>query len=108
MPAGRLFQILKRLVPKMFKLSCMSGRVPVLGPVLKRMVPVANYSGILPLTEGQLLDWALLDTFDWLSPKYDKPQTAATLERWLYEAGLKDVEVERVGVLVGRGRRDAI
>jgi len=102
-----LFQILRRAVPTMFNISCMVGRLPLLGCTLRRLIPVANYTDILPLTSRQLLEWALLDTFDWLSPRYDKPQTAATLRRWLSDAGLTDVEVEQVGHLVGRGRRAA-
>ena len=68
-------------------------------------VPVANYEGIYPLTEAQLREWAVLDTFDMWSPIHDHPQTAATIERWLSEAGLVERDVFRVGHLVGRGTR---
>jgi hypothetical protein len=49
----------------------------------------------------------VLDTFDWLSPRYDQPQTPATLRSWLEDLDLAAVETLRVGPLVGRGVRPA-
>jgi hypothetical protein len=66
---------------------------------------VANYTGILPLSEQQLQEWALLDTFDWFSPAYDNPQTSSTIRGWLHQSGLVEVEVLKAGHLTGRGRR---
>lgn len=101
----RLFRIVKAAVPAMMSISSALGRLPGIGKFLKRLVPVANYEGILPLTEMQLHEWALLDTFDWLSPAYDNPQTFETARRWLENANLVDIEVLRAGHLVGRGRQ---
>ena len=39
------------------------------------MSPVANYEGMYGLDDRQLREWAVLDTFDMLSPQYDQPQT---------------------------------
>ena len=103
MPKTRLFAILESLVPNLLSLSRLLGRVPVLGGGLKRLVPVANYVGMLPLTEQQHLEWSLLDTFDWLSPQFDNPQTATTVRQWLEDAGVEDIEVLKAGHLVGRG-----
>lgn len=104
-PRQRLFHILERLVPTLFWVSCLAQRVPLAGPLLQRLVPVVNYTGTYPLRAEQHLEWALLDTFDWLAPTYDQPQTAVTLRRWLQQAGLTDVEVEKIGHLVGRGTK---
>jgi len=104
-PEAHLFAVLQKLVPLLLPVSRGLARVPIAGPLLKRVVPVANYEGILPLNREQLGEWALLDTFDWLAPKYDNPQTAATARAWLVEAGLDHVEVLRAGHLVGRGIR---
>jgi SAM-dependent methyltransferase len=103
MPKTGLFAILELLVPKLLPLSRILGRVPVIGGGLKRMVPVANYAGILPLSEEQHLEWSLLDTFDMLSPEFDNPQTEITVKQWLREAGLEEIEVFKAGHLVGRG-----
>jgi SAM-dependent methyltransferase len=104
MPKVRLFAILERIVPEMLPLSQLLGRVPALGGGLKRLVPVANHIGILPLSESQHLEWSLLDTFDWLSPEFDYPQTPETIKHWLEGAALEQVEVLKAGHLVGRGR----
>jgi hypothetical protein len=73
--------------------------------VLKRGIPVADYTGVLPLGNKQLEEWALLDTFDMLAPTHDSPQTATQLEQWIKQAGLVDIEVFHAGLLVGRGRK---
>lgn len=98
-----LFSILQRTVPGMLILSCWADSVPLLGPILKRLIPVSNYTNVLPLHPKQLEEWALLDTFDALAPEYDQPQTEPTLRRWLEDAGLINIAVDRVGHLVGRG-----
>lgn len=105
LPRLHLFAALERLVPVMLPISRALARVPGVGKLLKRLVPVANYDGIYPLTEPQLIEWALLDTFDMLAPAYDQPQTAATARRWLEQAGLRDIEVLTAGLLVGRGTK---
>jgi SAM-dependent methyltransferase len=101
----RLFSALEKLVPVMLPVSRALGRVPIAGSLLKRLVPVANYEGILDLNDTQLREWALLDTFDWLAPTYDQPQTAANVTRWLMQSGLTNIEVLKAGHLVGRGAK---
>lgn len=105
MSKEELFKRLQRWVPKLLPVSMFLGRIPVAGTFLKRLVPVANYKGILPLSDQQLHEWALLDTFDWLSPEFDNPQTAATVHDWFQQARLEDIEVLKAGHLVGRGRK---
>jgi len=106
MQPKKLFGILQASVPVLLPVSQFLGAVPVLGRSLKRLIPVANYTGVYPLNAGQLKDWALLDTFDMLAPRYDHPQpTAGRLRRWLEAAGLAEVEVFRAGHLIGRGIR---
>ncbi|MFO1422300.1 MAG: methyltransferase domain-containing protein [Candidatus Competibacteraceae bacterium] len=99
----RLFKILEFLVPKLLLLSRVIGRIPRIGNGLKRLIPVANYDEILPLSESQHLEWSLLDTFDMLAPAYDHPQTPKTVKHWLEMAGLERIEVLQAGHLVGRG-----
>ena len=102
-PPQRLFAVLETWVPRLWSLSCTLGRIPLLGAPLSRLVPVVNYSGSLPLTERQHLEWSLLDTFDWYAPAYDSPQTARTLAEWSRRAGLQQLEVTRAGHIVARG-----
>lgn len=105
MAQPKLFSLLERWVPSLLAVSQSLGRVPLLGRLLKRLVPVADYTGIYPLTDQQLREWALLDTFDMLAPAYDNPQSVATVLRWFDEAKLMDVQVGHWGHLVGRGTK---
>lgn len=105
MQKDRLLRLLRVMVPPLFRLSSLARRVPLAGRWLQRLMPVANHLGVLPLSQAQHLEWSLLDTFDWLSPRYDSPQTPERLHQWLVRAGLSQVTVERAGHLIGRGER---
>lgn len=99
----RLFRLLQRWVPALLVSSQMIGRIPVIGNALKRVIPVADYTGRFPLSKQQLYEWALLDTFDMLAPTYDNPQKAKTVRSWFHHAGMLEIEVGHWGHLVGRG-----
>jgi SAM-dependent methyltransferase len=103
----RLFALLESTVPAMLRTSQMLGRVPLFGRVLQRFVPIVDYTGIYPLNDRQLQEWALLDTFDMLAPAFDNPQTPATARAWFEQAGFEDVRVFHEGHLVARGRKPA-
>jgi SAM-dependent methyltransferase len=105
LPQQSLFKILQRAVPILLPVSQALGAVPAVGRFLKRLIPVANYTGVYPLNAQQLKEWALLDTFDMLAPEYDKPQRARRVRRWLEAAGLAGVEVFRQGHLIGRASK---
>jgi SAM-dependent methyltransferase len=105
LPQERLFAILQRAVPSLLALSQGLGSLPGAGRLLKRLVPVADYTGIYPLSGPQLKEWALLDTFDMLAPEYDNPQTVASVRIWFEQAGLSGISVFHEGHLVGRGER---
>jgi SAM-dependent methyltransferase len=100
----RLFTIIERATPSMLRLSRLIGRIPFAGRQLRKVVPVADYEGFLPLTPVQRQEWAVLDTFDWLAPRYDQPQDADTLRHWFENAGLEAIEVQVLHHLTGRGR----
>jgi len=60
-------------------------RVPRLHRFMSCVVPCWNYRGILKLTDEQFVEWAILDTYDALGSRYDKPCTRAELVGWLNE-----------------------
>jgi SAM-dependent methyltransferase len=99
----RLFGALERWVPRVLRVSASVRRLPLLSRALRSLTPVADYTGVLPLSAQQQLEWSLLDTFDWYGPAYDHPQTARTLRTWSGEAGLREVEIVKAGHLVVRG-----
>jgi len=104
-PPDALFSLIERAAPALLAASRGVGRVPVAGRALRRAIPVADYEGVLPLDERQRLEWAVLDTFDWLSPRYDQPQTMETLRRWAEHAGLVDIQMLHPAHLTLRARR---
>jgi len=57
--------------------------VPVVGGVLRRLVPVADYRDRLPLSPEQLREWALMDTHDMLITRHTYPQRWKDLQRWM-------------------------
>lgn len=105
-PRRTLARIVEWYVPKWLPIDTRLSRVPKLGAAVTSVVPCWNYTGIFDLDRDQLRAWAVLDTFDALSPRYDVPQTIASVEEWTRAAGLVDVSVRPGGngILVN-GRR---
>lgn len=62
--------------------------------VLNRFVPVCEIDRTLPagMNKEQLREWIILDTFDMFSPEYDQPQRLSTVEKWVKEFGMVDVD----------------
>jgi 2-polyprenyl-3-methyl-5-hydroxy-6-metoxy-1,4-benzoquinol methylase len=102
-PKDKLFKSLEVIVPILLPISIFISKIPLIGKVLKRAIPVANLADEIPLNMQQLKEWALLDTFDWLSPEYDNPQNGKTVYEWLSRAHFKNIKVLKAGHLVGRG-----
>jgi hypothetical protein len=48
---------------------------------------IADYSNV-GVPEAVLREWAYLNTFDMLAPRYDLPQTGRSVRSWLDQAGL--------------------
>jgi SAM-dependent methyltransferase len=103
--SGHLFRVLEAVTPALLRVSRVIGSTPAVGHKLRYLVPVANYHGVYELDSQQLLDWAVLDTFDMFGPAYDQPQSEAAVRGWFERARLADVEVLRLGHLVGRARK---
>ena len=99
-----LLTLIKTTMPVLFPLTEVTFRIPVLNRVFQFMIPVSNYVGgnVINnpgLTMKQRYQWALMDTFDMLSPEYDQPQTLQEVEETLNEAGVTNVRrTSRVGL----------
>jgi ubiquinone/menaquinone biosynthesis C-methylase UbiE len=93
----RLHTFVAWYVPKLIPIARALNRIG--GAAGRRLVPVLDQSDKAVLQTFQR-EWAVLDTYDALSARYDQPQTDATLQRWFGECGFTGVEV-RNGV--GRG-----
>ena len=108
LPRRWLRRIVEWYVPKWLPVDTRLARVPKLGRFLTAVVPCWNYTGLLPLDDEELRAWAILDTYDALSPRYDFPQTLETVREWCDAAGLVEVTVREAGngieVTAQRGR----
>ncbi len=99
-----LFQAIRYLMPIMFAITEVTFRIPYLGRLFRYMIPVANYVSLPELSLRRRYDWALLDTFDMLSPQYDQPQTERVVTPLLSAEGIEElVRLQNPGLnLVGR------
>ena len=104
-PQDKLFAFLEKHISKLLFLSRLVGKIPLFGVFLKRLVPVADYKGIFNLNDRQLYEWALLDTFDNLSPEYDNPQSIKTAKKWFEDIDFENIEVFHSSHLVARGKK---
>lgn len=106
MKPDRLLKVVERTVPWLLPLSDAIAKLPWIGRKLRYAVPVMNHRLSLPeLSDKQVREWAILDTFDMFGARYDQPQTGPVLREWLQSAGLQDGEILSRGFLIARGRR---
>jgi ubiquinone/menaquinone biosynthesis C-methylase UbiE len=80
-----------------FWYSALGQASPVLGRAtthLADMLGICDYRQEIPEASPDLVrEMSLLDTFDMLSPAYDRPRRPATLRRWLEQLGMCDIDV---------------
>jgi SAM-dependent methyltransferase len=100
----RLYRWVRGYINVMWPLASLLRRIPKVGKSLNWRLLVADYSAD-GLQRRFLKEWAYLDTFDMLSPRYDYPQTLKEVRRWFDESELTDVEVEYgYNGIEGRGK----
>lgn len=102
-----LYNIVRASTSSLLGMADFLGRIPLIGRrFLVRFLPVSIPGSSVP--EEKRLEWAILNTFDAYSPRYDQPQTTETLREWFNEAGLNAIEIFKdsgVGTYVGRGTK---
>lgn len=112
LPPQLLLRILRWYVPAWRRLDSRLRRshrrwLSKVGFYVACVIPCWNYEGVLSLCKSALDEWAVLDTFDALSARYDYPQTPETVRSWFGKAGLADITVELGGNgTVGRARKE--
>nr|MDQ2936990.1 class I SAM-dependent methyltransferase [Acidobacteriota bacterium] len=102
----KLLSGIERAMPFLFPITNVLFRLPLAGRVFMFAIPVANYVHERSLTAAQRYDWAILDTFDMLSPQYDQPRTQGEIEEALGRAGivnLKRLDNSGVNVIGEKG-----
>ncbi|MEZ0072544.1 SAM-dependent methyltransferase [Planotetraspora sp. GP83] len=86
LPPAVLYGLVERAVPKLLAL---------------RAIP-----GLDHLDGETARSWAVVTTFEWLSPRHLRPQPRRRLERWTRDLALREVAIDRhFGVYVIRGTK---
>jgi SAM-dependent methyltransferase len=88
-----LYSWCERYVDFMWPLTKFFNKIPKIGRHINWSLFVADFSNNYPLTNEIAKEWAILDTFDRLSPYYDFPQTLKTVQNWFIEAKFQDIDV---------------
>lgn len=105
MDKEKLLRFLEKFIPLWLPVDTVIKRIPIVGRYLGAIVPCWNYF-YTDLSREQKVQWAIMDTFDALSPAFDKPASVRDVKRWFREAGLNEVIVRKGGNgVVGNGSR---
>lgn len=100
----KLLGLIKIAMPILFPITDLLFRLPALGKLFSFIIPVANYVNERRLTREQRYNWAILDTFDMLSPEFDLPMTEQEAFTILKENDIEEIlRLKNPGLnLVGR------
>ncbi|MBA3662160.1 MAG: methyltransferase domain-containing protein [Gammaproteobacteria bacterium] len=82
---------IKIVSPLLFIMTEILFRIPFLGKCFKFIIPYANYVEMTDLSMKQRYEWAILDTFDMLSPAYDSPMTEKEVCQCLELCDIKNI-----------------
>jgi SAM-dependent methyltransferase len=103
-PAETLYGMCRFYVRAMWPVAGWLHKVPRIGRAITSRLLIADYRGQLELGPEVLREWAILDTFDMLSPRYDSPQAIDTMRTWFEASGFDEIEVARgYNGIEGRG-----
>lgn len=90
----RLYNYTVSYINFMWPLAQFFMKIPKLGKMINWRLMIADYSYLLKNADQKTLkEWAILDTYDMISPAYDFPATLKTFKKWHIEEGLKNVDV---------------
>lgn len=92
MNSETLLRSIKLAMPVLFPITSVLYKLPVFGHAFRFIIPVANYVEKPSLSREQRYQWAVLDTFDMLSPRYDHPPTEEQLSRALIKGGAINIK----------------
>ncbi|MFM9903061.1 MAG: methyltransferase domain-containing protein [Pyrinomonadaceae bacterium] len=98
-----LLGLIRFVMPVVFPVTNVLFKIPVLGRFFAFGIPVANYVNEKQLSNDDLrYSWAVLDTFDMLSPHFDQPMTEAEASKALNDEGVRDITRQPLGLnLIG-------
>lgn len=104
MVPARLYRLVRTYINIVWPLARILARVPKIGKKVNWLLLVADYHGVYDLPDDMLREWAILDTYDMLGPRYDSPQRLEAVSAWFDRGGFAHVEVQRgFNGIEGRG-----
>ncbi len=109
MDSERLYRWCKGYVSLMWPLVRLLRHLPYGQAIIWRLLVADPIDDMPSADDATLREWAILDTFDMLSPSFDLPQTPAIFERWHRDCDLDHIDV-RLGSngVAGTARRREI
>jgi ubiquinone/menaquinone biosynthesis C-methylase UbiE len=92
----RLLKLIRRIVPFWKRIYFFNQRHGL--SFFNRFIPISEMPEALKhcLSDREVEEWMLLDTFDMFSPAYDKPQRLKTVRNWFLELDFINVDAEFV------------
>ncbi len=101
LPANLLLKLIVKTSIFWFPITSILFRLPSpLGRILRFIIPIANYVEFEYTNKEDAKDEAILDTFDMLSPAYDKPIRKNEIRSWVSNS---DISVKELEVKPARG-----
>ena len=89
LPKGLLLKVIEKTSPIWFPLTSFLFSLPGnLSRGFRFLIPVANYVEYKYANPKIARDEAILDTFDMLSPSYDKPIKKSEIHSWVTDSGI--------------------
>lgn len=98
-----LYSVVSAVVPKLMPLATFLHRVA--GRAGTRLLPISDCFVFGLRSKEDLEAWTILNTFDALSPTYDKPQSIRKVTEWFKEAGFSCRVRRGYNGIVGVGRK---
>ena len=84
MDSAKLYNLIESCAPKAYAITNAIAQLPKGHMINHFLIPFRNHSNhdrLKILTEEQLIEYGIHDTFDSLSPRYDKPLSAKIIKK---------------------------
>ncbi|MEO5357060.1 MAG: methyltransferase domain-containing protein [Nitrospirae bacterium YQR-1] len=109
LPPEKLYKLCEKYVNFLYPITGLFHKITgISSRKLSIIFSMADYRGVFNLSENVLKEWAVLDTFDFLSAAYDNPLNMEQVKALFKEADLDDVEIHYgYNGIEGRGKRKA-
>jgi SAM-dependent methyltransferase len=94
MDPAKLYRRTERYINFMWPLARLLMKIPKVGKMINWRLMIADYHHLLPNADSKTLkEWAILDTYDMVSPAHDHPATLKQYKGWHDTEGLKNIDV---------------